>query len=343
MVRWRRWCRGMLNRLILQIGATVIGPTSHCPQGIELILLDLDNTILVDGSHVTPRVQSAIQLARQHGCMACVSSGRAYHMVPETLRSPEAMDYLLCSNGARVYDTIGGVLFEQLMAREQVLGAIDALKPLDGGWNAFIGDHSYFEFKGMSYMLTGHLEPMGSARPTSKLHSAAALNTKTLAINLRRGMRFAKRLVVRREGMVQVRSIRPYVEAAEEGIPKIGCSFKEERACERAIAILDHLGCFEVVRVAASELEITAKGVTKGTTATKLMEYLKVSPERAVAFGDSANDLSLADVCGVFVAMDNSSQRVKDCADDVCESVYDDGVARWLERAMAEAGEASYV
>ncbi len=322
----------------------MIGPTALCPEGIELILLDLDNTILVDGAHVTPRVQNAIHLAREHGCMACVSSGRALHMVPEGLKVPEGMDYLICANGARIHDTFGGVLYERLMTPGQVLEAMDALKPLDPGWNAFINNRSYFEMRGMSYLLTGRLEPM-KATPASakKLHSAAPLNTQNLMINLRRGMRFTKRLLLRREGISQVKSLRPHVEAAGEGIPKVGCSFRDERACQRAIATLEHMGHFEVVRVAACELEITAKGVNKGSAALWLMDYLKVSPERAVAFGDSANDLPLAEVCGAFVAMDNSSQRVKDLADDVCESVYDDGVARWLERAMAEAGEANYV
>ena len=143
--------------------------------------------------------------------------------------------------------------------------------------------------------------------------------------------------------MRHVPSVRPYLEEAQGGIAKVGCSFSSRRACDRGVVVLDHLGHFEVARVSAFELEITAKGVDKGRTARRLMEHINVDPACAVAFGDSANDLPLADVCGTFVAMDNSSRQVKDRADDVCESVYDDGVARWLERQMAEAEEASYV
>ena len=324
----------------------MIGPTALCPQGIGLILLDLDNTILVDGALVTPRVASAIHLAREHGCMACVSSGRAYHMVPAALCTPEAMDYLLCANGARLYDTFGGVLFEKLMTPAQVLEAMDALAPLDPGWNAFVGNTSYFELRGMSYMMTGKLDPDASDKKGGKLaslHTAAILNVRSLAINARRGLRFAKRIVTGSDNMRQVPSVRPYLKKAKEDIAKVGCSFSSESACDRGVAVLEHLGYFEIARVSAFELEITAKGVNKGATARWLMDYLNVDPASAVAFGDSANDLPLADVCGTFVAMDNSSQRVKDRATDVCESVYEDGVARWLERQMAEAGEASYV
>jgi hydroxymethylpyrimidine pyrophosphatase-like HAD family hydrolase len=73
------------------------------------------------------------------------------------------------------------------------------------------------------------------------------------------------------------------------------------------------------------------------------MDYLKIDPACAVAFGDSKNDETLREACGVFVAMDNSQEYIKGLADDVCESVYDDGVARWLERAMAEADGAEHV
>ena len=45
-----------------------------------------------------------------------------------------------------------------------------------------------------------------------------------------------------------------------------------------------------------------------------------------VAFGDSMNDQQMLEYAGVAVAMGNSCQELKDCADVVCESVDEDGV-----------------
>lgn len=320
----------------------MIGPTKLCPKGIGLILLDLDDTILVDGSKVRPRVIDAINLARERGCMVAVASGRARHMVPELLRQPQAMDYLVCANGARVHDTIGGVLYERLMSRDQVLAVMDALDPLNPGYNAFVGDHSYFEWRGLSYMFWGRA-PMTDGDLRKSLHTAPALNLKGLGRKLRRVTRYGKRLVTNREGMSQVVRLRPHIEKSEGGIAKMGCSLPTPAACERAIATLEHMGAYEVARMSLTELEITAKGVTKGTATEWLMDYLKVDPACAVAFGDSENDAPLADVCGTFVAMANGDSRIKELANDVCESVYDDGVARWIERAMAEADGANHV
>ena len=309
----------------------MIGPTKLCPEGIEIMFFDLDDTILTDGVNVSPRVLDAITLARERGCMACVSSGRSPHMVPQILREPQAMDYLVCANGSVVCDNIGGTMRELLIPREHALAAMDALEPLGPGWNAFIGDQSYFEWRSVSYMMVGRGSTMDAGQVRKSLH------TGRLYRNVHRGLRFTKRLFTKREGFSQVRRVRPFLEASDLDVTKLGCSLQSLDACDRAIAILEHMGGFEVARMRATELEITAAGATKGKAAGWLMEHLGIDPARAVAFGDSENDATLASACGTFVVMDNGDKAVKQLADDVCESVYDDGVARWIERALAEA------
>ncbi len=315
----------------------MIGPTALCPNGIALAFFDLDNTILVDGAVLSPRVLDAINLSRERGCMACVSTGRAIHMVPELLTKPEAMDYLVCANGAFVHDTFGDTLYEHLMTREQVLAAMDALTPLGAAWNAFVKGHSYFEWRSLSYMVTGHRQPPTPQTVRKSLHTGGSWR------QLRRAVRFAKRIVTKRDNMQQVRRVRPVIEKVEGGISKIGCTLPTREACERAMVALDHLGEYEVARVSGTELEITAKGTTKATAARWLMDYLGIDPSCTVAFGDSENDAPLIEACGTFVAMENGDGHIKEIADDVCESMYDDGVARWLERAMAEADGAKHV
>ena len=81
----------------------------------------------------------------------------------------------------------------------------------------------------------------------------------------------------------------------------------------------------------ATELEITARGVNKGTGVAELMAYMGVSANAAVAFGDGGNDLPLAQAVGRFVAMGNADEELKAVADEVCPSVDKDGVAVWIE------------
>lgn len=315
----------------------MIGPTALCPEGIELILLDLDDTIVIDGAKVSPRVVDAIALARERGCMACISSGRPIALVPELLRKPATMDYHICTNGSTIYDTLGGVMHEELISRDDALALMDAIAPLRPGWNGFVDGEAYFEWRGFTYMASGRTPSIGELKAVpGGLHTG-------MGVFVRKAYRFGKRMITKRDGRHQVRSLRPTVEAAEQGMQKIGCSFSNQAACDRAVDAIEHLGRFQVARMGRQELEITAAGVTKATAARWLMDYLKIDPQRVVAFGDSQNDAPLAEVCGTFVAMDNATDKVKALADDVCESVYDDGVARWLERAMAEADGARHV
>ena len=321
----------------------MIGPTKLCPEGIGLAFFDLDDTILTDGSQVSARVLDTIALTRERGCMACVSTGRALVMVPEVLRQPQYMDYLICANGACIHDTFGGVLYERSMTREQALEVLDELEPFAPGWNAFTEDHAYFEWRCVSYMAMGRREPLDLPDRPATLHTGAGVNLKRLGRTARRGVRYARRVLFSGDTQSQVLRLRPHLEKHEGNVLKLGCSFPSREKCEQGIAILEQRNAYEIARMGGTEIEITAKGATKGAAASWLMRYLDVDPASSVAFGDSENDVPLANVCGTFVAMHDADRRVREMADDICESVYDDGVARWLERAMAEADGARHV
>ena len=87
-----------------------------------------------------------------------------------------------------------------------------------------------------------------------------------------------------------------------------------------------------------TELEITARGTTKGTGARLLLDLLGVDAERSVAFGDGGNDLPLADAVGRFVAMGNAEESVRQAAAEVCAPVNEDGVAQWIECMLERGG-----
>lgn len=72
--------------------------------------------------------------------------------------------------------------------------------------------------------------------------------------------------------------------------------------------------------------EITKAAFTKGTAVYYLSSYLGVSAENTIAIGDSENDLEMLKAAGVGIAMGNASDFVKEAADDVTESVDEDGV-----------------
>ena len=58
--------------------------------------------------------------------------------------------------------------------------------------------------------------------------------------------------------------------------------------------------------------------------------YFGFHLEQTIAFGDSLNDLSMIQAAGTGVAVANAWDEVKSCADDVCPSNENDGIAHYL-------------
>ena len=247
-------------------------------------------------------------------------------MMPKAVLRLHAMDYYLCANGAKLYDAAGTELFSQVMSRDKVQGLMEALSPLGARWNVHSEGRSWIEREGVTYMVA-------STTP-SKLKQLVPRSPR----HIRSLILAAFHRFVGERGKRIVGSIEPVV-AAHETFEKVGCSFTSEEACERAVRLIGKLGGFEVARVWERELEITDAGITKGSTAEWLMAHLGIERERSVAFGDSKNDAPLIGYVGRFVAMGNASDDLKAMADEVCEPLSRDGVARWIEAQIREANE----
>lgn len=82
-------------------------------------------------------------------------------------------------------------------------------------------------------------------------------------------------------------------------------------------------------------LEFVHPDAGKGNAVSFLTEYLNMSKENTIAFGDEANDISMIQAVGTGVAMINAIPALKDSATLITESDFNhDGVAKMLERML---------
>lgn len=81
-------------------------------------------------------------------------------------------------------------------------------------------------------------------------------------------------------------------------------------------------------------LDMAAPGISKASALEVLRERLGVEPEGTVAVGDGFNDTEMLAWAGVGVAMGQAPQGVKDVADVVTDSVYEDGTVLVLEQLL---------
>ena len=80
------------------------------------------------------------------------------------------------------------------------------------------------------------------------------------------------------------------------------------------------------LRSKSTYLEILPAESTKGSAAKALLDHYGLSPEQAVAFGDSDVDVDMLQYCGFGVAMGNAPRQVKEAADYVTASNDEEGI-----------------
>lgn len=87
----------------------------------------------------------------------------------------------------------------------------------------------------------------------------------------------------------------------------------------------------DLMFVAETWLEVMVAGVSKGNALKKVSELLNIPLSQFIAFGDGENDLSMIQIAGHGVAMQNAMPSVKAVADDIAGSNDDDGVMKYLK------------
>lgn len=119
--------------------------------------------------------------------------------------------------------------------------------------------------------------------------------------------------------------------------------------CEEAEAttILDKLS--QIPAISASgvpswtgkdvDIHITHRDATKEHAIAKLLELIGVKKEKAIGVGDANNDIHLFKAVGLKVAMGNATDQLKAQADVVCDTVDNDGLAKFIEETANRNGE----
>lgn len=266
----------------------------------KLIAYDLDGTLLNSKKQLTSHTKEVLEEAARQGIVILPATGRPVTGIPEMVLNITGTNYAVTANGARVMDLRRNeAIIETLLPREtgrkilKIFYEYDTLKEI------------YFNGKGYAneedLLNIGHF--------LSDPHMAEYIvKTRTPVKDLEKI--FDKEF----SDMDKIHAIM----ANLEDIDKIKARLQEIPDIE----ITGALGC---------NLEINAKGATKGNALLKLGESLNISREEIMAFGDASNDHSMLELAGTGVAMANADDKTKAVADYVTVSNDEDGVARFIE------------
>ena len=273
----------------------------------RLVAFDLDNTTLVRGE-MTAQTKNALRALHDKGVVTVAATGRHITLIPNTIRRSADIDYILCVTGSSLYHVHSREMtYLYQMTSEQSHLAVDICKSAGGRLNLVtrkiaLAEKSAFR----SFLKSSAVRGKSDHKPSFKqvlrvlrMYAASSLmddannylNTHPLAV-----------------------------------VEKIDAFFDTDTETHEAVRLLLESGSFEVAE-SSRYLEITAKNCTKGSGLQRLYERLGFTADDAIAFGDSGNDLSMADHAALFVAMGNAEPAVLQRAGRIAPDVYTDGFA----------------
>lgn len=255
---------------------------------IQLILSDLDETLLNDDGTIHPENMAAIQAFTQNGGYFVPNTGRSYKSVYGTLAQlglNKTTQYVVSYNG----------------------GAIVAIAP--DGQEEIVVEH------GMSLTLAQKIFDLGQVNDVVDTHVYTRDNLYIYNISATDQRYMTERQV-------------PYTEItttdlsfmANEG-PVMKVIFEHpDPAVQQAIAdaVTAVVGDEVLVTFSSNRyVEFNPKGVDKGVTGLELADILGIARDDTAAIGDNLNDAAQIKAAGVGVAVANAKPEIKALADVV--------------------------
>lgn len=260
----------------------------------KMIVLDLDDTLLLDDHTISPRTRKALMDAQEAGVKVVLASGRptfAMRHIAKELELEKHGSFILSFNGAQITNcTTNERIFSSSLSPETA-HELYAISKQEGVWiHTYVGDDIVTETDNAYTRIEGEITGM------------------------------------------QVVEVDRFVEAVNQPVVKVLMVETPEKMALLEKKLQQQLaGQLSVVRSKPFFLEFTEAGVNKGTSLHHLIQQLGVKQEEVIAVGDSYNDLAMIQFAGLGVAMGNAPDDIKEMADYVTETNSNDGVAKVVE------------
>jgi Cof subfamily protein (haloacid dehalogenase superfamily) len=262
------------------------------PESVRLLATDLDGTLFAPDHEVSDETARALRRAADSGVEVVVATGRSHWSAVPRLEHLDCIRWIICSNGATVYDaSVGEIVLRRALTDDQshavVNGVGEAFPTVGFAWES----------------------------PDGVFHTDRWVTNRRAA-----GGKFGVTNRPTRELRVSAESIVKLMVAHDELI---------EFAWLDAISphVPDSLS---VSTSGAAFVEVTASDANKGDAMRLLCDELGVPRSATIAFGDHANDLGMLTWAGTGYAMGGAADRIRDAADVTAPSNADHGVAHVL-------------
>lgn len=261
----------------------------------KMVILDLDDTLLLNNGKIPEGNKKALKLAQEKGVKVVLASGRpefAIKDIANELELEKYGGYVIAYNGSRVID----------YKTKKVLYEIDLTREQVAElYDLAIKHENYIHTYVGDEILTCHDNPY------------TYIESEITGMKIKMCDDFVASLPEKCVKVIMLQAPEHLKEAQEMLKPKI----KDKMTMTITKPYF---------------LEFMNKDVDKSKSIVRLCEKLGIDLKDTIAIGDSYNDLSMIEIAGVGIAMENAVEEVKKIADYITDSNENEGVAKAIER-----------
>ncbi len=244
----------------------------------HMLVTDIDGTLLDKDEKVPEETKLVLQALRERGFITTIATGRPLPDAEPVAREININAPLICYNGALTIDIYTRHrVAERYIPPELIVKAIGILRKYEYEASVFHDDIA----------LIGQLND----------------KTRWYTGMIRKGRHEA------------VGDLEGYIASSGISSPKIFAIGDRGENAKVPEGLLKELSRDFEVSYENINLEISLKGVNKGSGVKSLAEAFKVNREDVICIGDGFNDVSMLKYAGLGIAMGNADENVKAGAD----------------------------
>ena len=273
---------------------------------IRLIACDLDGTLIRSDGKISTETYDALEKAAAQGTEFVPATGRFRSNIPAEIRKMPWLHYSINLNGALVFEHVNDrIIHKACLEKDTALEIIRYLDNLDVAYNVY-GDNDAYALSWQYDRLEQYID-------------------EPLYIPMYR------KLINRRDDLAD------FIRSSGLDIYKIVVfSRNSDLRGEISEYLMSKHPSLKITTSFPDDLEINSLSAGKGNALSALCAYLGMDLAESMAFGDAENDADMVSAAGIGVAMENSSEELKQAADYITGSNDENGVAAAIRRLILD-------
>jgi len=259
-------------------------------KNIKIAFFDIDGTLTNNKKEVLPSTIDTLNKAHEIGIKLVLCSGRSNEYLLKYASLFKNIDYLISSNGARIYDIKNNKnIFTNILNNEDIIDIYNHTNKnelcltITSDVLAYINDYTPITNEDI-YM-----------RRISNINDILKNNLY--------------QLIVVNNNIDNMINLENYLKNKNNlKLINYSLSYLNKEKSDYYF--------FDIVSIY----------VSKGNAINKLLEHTNINKEESICFGDSINDLDMFKTCGIRVAMGNAIDELKKESDFITDSNENNGI-----------------